>query len=348
MRIANERLKTYNFHNLLCIRCNTDFCDNTFSSFTSEENFEPSITVNIGISPKWHEQDLERVNVMFYYLEDFHGVYFSYPWLFRIRAAITGIDSLHTEIFLSNIYLRFSELVNQGFSMVDIFKSIMMVKLLSLGNTLLHAGCLDANGAGILIPAFANVGKTSTCLALSKRDGVTFLADDMTCIDDSALALSLPMTSLLSRTTAQELGVADVCKLARLALIEGVGFLMSNRFINSGMRVKPQSILGPDKIGTQTTIRTIAFLQHGNESMSEIDKDEAVKKLLAINRHELPWSGNPMIHAFAFFSNQFDIQNLLHTEQRILRSVVDAADRCLLVTARRGRHWTMLQKVVAS
>ena len=55
-----------------------------------------------------------------------------------------------------------------------------------------------------------------------------------------------------------------------------------------------------------------------------------LKKLLAINRDEFPWSINPYITRYSYINQQFNLRKLIDKEEEILVNMINNA-RCFVI-----------------
>ena len=82
--------------------------------------------------------------------------------------------------------------------------------------------------------------------------------------------------------------------------------------------------------------KTLAFLELVRNTDGEIEaisKENALERLLAINRAELRYYRDPLIVAFSCCNKEFDIENLLSIERRILSSLIENTEQCLVTAA---------------
>lgn len=158
----------------------------------------------------------------------------------------------------------------------DLISALMLIKLLQKGYSFIHAACLERKGRGILIIAPPETGKTSVVLSLVKQ-GFAYLADDV-CIIDGLHAYSWPRALTLHLGHIKPYGVKlnfgeRVSLLAR-ELLSTMPFLK----LTEEMRVEPERLFkDPQTIKRDVRIERVYLLRLGSDSISEIDKDLALR-----------------------------------------------------------------------
>ena len=85
----------------------------------------------------------------------------------------------------------------------NVVEPVLRWLLVRKGYALVHGACLEMNGAGVLITAQTDTGKTTTCLRTIREHGSTFLSDDMVLVDASGHALAYPKPLTVSAHTLQ-------------------------------------------------------------------------------------------------------------------------------------------------
>src|SRR5207245_4842448 len=130
-------------------------------------------------------------------------------------------------------------LVGGGWELNGIFRSILMIFLIEAGLYMVHGATIKLGDEGILIPSFANTGKTTTSWTIAQR-GAKFLTDELSVIDPGGNCFSFPCSSLVTSKLVQSLGL-DMTKRQEfsLRLNDLKSRLLSARFAPGGVRLYP-------------------------------------------------------------------------------------------------------------
>ena len=338
-------LLNYNFHGLFSLDTNTRYFEGLLHSFrtTSKSharfNLEFSVDQNLKISTKAKP----KVNLMLYWNDDDNSVEFSYPWLAPVRAKLCFGKGESSHIFVCNKnYLRFAEFVGEGWELIDIFRSLLQLSLIESGFCMVHGAVVCIRNDGFLIPSFGNTGKTSTSWMIAKRGG-EFLTDELAIIDSHCNCLSFPTDSILSKQLVRATGIR-LGRKHRVSLLcrDVKSKLLSTRYAAGGVKVYPESLF---RIRERATITRITFIQNGVDSCSNLDCQEALIRLVAIQDYELNWRANPWIIARTFFCPQFNPLDFSAKEERIFQSIVSQVKGSYVVSSSTGAHFATIENI---
>lgn len=92
----------------------------------------------------------------------------------------------------------------------NVIEALLRFVFVSRGRMLLHSACLELNGVGVMLSAKTDTGKTGTILRLLRDHGGKFLSDDMTIVDESAMAVSYPKPLTISSHTLRAVDPGDI------------------------------------------------------------------------------------------------------------------------------------------
>jgi hypothetical protein len=247
-----------------------------------------------------------------------------------------GLKFVVNNLYLKLIRFQLGDWLPPGIHLFNLIQS----KLLLNGMSLLHSACVSSNDDSILILAKPNTGKTSTVFDLVVNSGLHLLSEDLTLVDSNGFAYSCPYTSTYFNNrviTNEILARGWVSERDRIRLI--LNRLLPPIPLLSSFGCRPPSpfvLLHKLPLKTHTKIRKLVFLQREYKqevSIDDVDKEEAFKKVLILNRAELRYYRDPLIVALSYCKKEYDIERLLSTESRILKSVIDKTEQCYLVKA---------------
>lgn len=184
----------------------------------------------------------------------------------------------------------------------NVIEPLLRFLLIKRGHVLLHAACISVSGAGVLISARTDTGKTSTILRILSRNHGDFFADDMTIINPAGVASRYPKPLTIS---AHTLGAVPRNRLRMdqrlaLALQSRVHSRGGRRFahflgtlnvpimaINAGVQlaIPPPKYAIDDlvdvAIGEQISPTYLFLIERGSaNAVTELTNEEAVTELL--------------------------------------------------------------------
>ena len=330
----------YNFHNLFSVSANTQYFDGLFHTFRSPSNVETGTAFQFDLDNRLRTslKGKPAFNLMLGYDPQTDSVEFAYPWIRPVRARLT-FDHNSFHFSFNKNYLRFS-IVAEGWELIDVFRSILMVYLIRSGLYMVHGAAIKLADDGILVPSFANTGKTTAAWMLAKR-GAKYLTDELAILDSSGNCFSLPCSSLLTSGLIESLGL-NLTKKQRLSM-RGNNLksrLLSTRFAPGGIRLNPKDYF---LLSDMVRITKAMFLQNGPDEFRKLSLDEAIKRLMAIRSFELGWDSNPYLVAESFFNPRFDLEELRKKERAFASAFLSELKDIFLISSSNHSHYKMLE-----
>ncbi|MHB8613497.1 MAG: GtrA family protein, partial [Candidatus Dormibacteraceae bacterium] len=184
----------------------------------------------------------------------------------------------------------------------NVIEPLLRFLLIRRGHVLLHAACISVSGAGVLISAKTDTGKTSTILRILSRNHGDFFSDDMTIVNPSGIASRYPKPLTISAHTLSAVPTNRLRLDQRLALAlqSRVHSRGGRRFahflgrlnvpimaINAGVQlaIPPPKYAIDDlvacDIGAQISPTFLFLIERGGaKSVMELTTEEAVSELL--------------------------------------------------------------------
>jgi dolichol-phosphate mannosyltransferase len=183
----------------------------------------------------------------------------------------------------------------------NVIEALLRFISVSRGVILLHSACLELDGAGLLLSARTDTGKTGSVLKLLREHGARFLSDDMTIIDSTGRATAFPKPLTISHHTLRAVQTGDLTpaewrrlKLqSRLHSKEGRDFGLVLAGLNipiMGVNSLTQRIVPPPKyyvdrlvecnVIRNTVVKNLFVIERGEPQLSEIPFDEAIETLV--------------------------------------------------------------------
>jgi hypothetical protein len=86
------------------------------------------------------------------------------------------------------------------------------------------------------------------------------------------------------------------------------------------------------RIEEKARIKNILILERGEKGIAKIDPQEAVRKILLINRNEFTYYRNSLLFAYSYFNPSLNLDKLMKIEASIISSIVEKRG-CSIVRA---------------
>jgi dolichol-phosphate mannosyltransferase len=166
---------------------------------------------------------------------------------------------------------------------------------------LLHAACITLDGAGVMLSAQTDTGKTATVLQLLGGHGGVFLSDDMTIVSGDGTAYCFPKPLTISAHTLRAVQASDLTPAewrrlrlqSRLHSKQGRSLALSlSRFNLPIMSINAvtQWLIPPPKysvdrlvacrIGASTHVSELFLIERGPPRTSELDHAATVERMI--------------------------------------------------------------------
>ena len=343
-----SRRNYYDIHELLAVVSNVDMdLPNLFRKNGMAVGEIPKILVQVDHDITYATTDTSRAGLQAHYDEYDDTLFFEHPLSFSllpVKLAVGHLVQPITYIHATMSYYKFVRLFEPGYDLRKIVRLIMVLKLLQNNHVLIHAGCVDLDGKGILIAAFADTGKTRSILSMCTGRNFRYLSDDLTLTDYDGTCFSFPSACTITSGTLRHTHLSLRTRaLIKLKFLEAVYKMHPSRVAR--IKVPVEALLPPDKVIPKTKADTIVFLEKGPHRVREINKDEAASKLLAINQREIPWCTDPITRYYAYFNDEFDVEDLMETERDIIERTVDKTDGCYILRSRTD-HYIDIERIL--
>jgi hypothetical protein len=91
-------------------------------------------------------------------------------------------------------------------------------------------------------------------------------------------------------------------------------------------------IVGNFKVCEKARIKKIFILDRGKNLVVRITPEEALRRMLIINRNEFSYHKNSVLFAYSYFNPSLNLDELMGKEQEILRTLASKSD-CYVLKA---------------
>ena len=335
----------YNVHGLFSFTSNIPHFEGMLHAFRSEEEISGLSSFRFILDPglKIPKVGKQRINLMLYHNPHDNSIEFDYQWFVPISAKLSFLKNPPGYVFSFNRnYLRVSQLVGGGWTLVSIFRSLLQMTLVRKRMLMLYGGAINIGDRGILFPAVENIGKTTTAWMLAKR-GARYVTDEYVILDTEGRCYGIPCSSFLTPTTIKTVGL----KLARgekiaLALNYLKGRILTIHLSSGGTAIDPDRFF---KVCSAMKVNKLAIIQNGTDFVRRMGKDEALSKVKVIQSIEFPWKTNPYVLAHWYFNPELDMKSLSSQEDSLLDSAISRIPDLYLVSSSSREHYKAIEKL---
>jgi hypothetical protein len=343
---------SYDFNHIFSLETNIPYFEGMLHAFSSgAENsgadqeadgnnhfrFKVILDNNLNVSTSGKE----RVNLMLLHKPGSRTIEFTYPWFKPIFAKLDFGKQGFTFAF-NKRYLTFSNIVAEGWELIDVFRSMLEIYLIQSGMYMFHAAAIKLRDEGILIPAFGNTGKTTTSWMLSKNRA-EFLTDEFAIIDSRGCCFGLPCSSVVSKGSVTKFGLS-LSRRQSLALYfnELKSKILSTRFAPGGIKIYPDNLF---RICNSSKISRIVIIQNGSDLVQKLTSSDTLMRIKAIQDYEFGWKANPYVLALSFFGG-LDLNSLIVKEYEFLRNFTKLIQDEYVVSSSSGEHYKSVMNIV--
>ncbi len=259
-------MHSFNIHDILTINTNTSVIPSQMK--TRDLSLKPDLTIHLGR----FTFDPSEVTHDYSYYANRRQIFFNTKFLLE---DIQGMTRLMYSSPRWTIFKRIRKPIAR------LVTSLILIKLLQKGCSLLHSACLAWKGRGFLLIAPPETGKTFTTLSLINQ-GFEYIADDL-CIIDGSTAYSWPSDMTLHpghiKHNLVNINFRDMVELNIRERSTNLPFLR----LTGEMRVKPNEIFREEIMKSEVKIERAYFLNPRGNSVSEINDDLAFRKAMISN-----------------------------------------------------------------
>lgn len=298
-------MKAYDIHGL--VRAETDIDLNIPDKFRTEKlQLSPDIRIvrSDFDLPVPRSEMKQRKDYAYY--RDGDSVIIDYG-VMDLTASISSIpDTLTVE------FSRGYEKVNIG-HLRGLWETALHLKLLQQDHILFHAGGVDFNGSGFLIPGLGSTGKTYTTLSLIDGEQYRYLSDDLIILGSDGSMYSYPQPTGTGPYTIENDALAD--KLDQSKIKERLADIpiFSILFGRYPWLYKSRETSVPtEMVCNETEVERLFLITgDGDEGVVESDLDTIIHKLLTQHFDTNKLLNNHIINDYAFLTghnlvDQFD------------------------------------------
>ena len=234
----------------------------------------------------------------------------------KIRIKAENLMSDEPKITFNRNYYNFithriMNLHSVGYIMTD----LAMLLVLEKGFAPIHCSAFKKDDSVVVVFAPPGTGKTLSSMMACMDYDAQFIAEDIA-ITDGEKIYSVPWTSTFRFYSNMEQSTASKIKNKAVKLLPPLEYV-------SFSKAKPVTdYVDTSMILNSESVTHIAILERGTDEMSVQLEEEAIRKMLNLNRNAFHYLKSPFLTAYEFFNSEMDIDKAAFKEKEILTKLV--------------------------
>jgi len=339
----------YNFHNILRIKSDVDLG----TPFFEVDDIEPDLIVKVV-----NDFEVPRSNNTIRLGKNYWGGY-NENYIYycarvlkqKLKLYLCNISNHEQTILLCNKnYYRYVKLpLVFSLPFITVVWKVAGLKALRKGFAFQHSACIASGQDGFLMLGFSDTGKSRTTFTcLLRNNDLKYLSDDATLLDAEGQAYSI--FTRISARLLKFLGLSVPFKGKVGILLEDMMFPPISYFIGQLKSTvsNVEDILDKSRIQERAKVKAILFLEKGKDKLEELDKDEAINKMLLQTKAGLAphFSQVPILIYYSYFNSDFNLYELMEAEREIVTKVVEKAD-CFIVRSNNANFVGPIMRIIS-
>lgn len=313
------------------------------ASSRGAKRYKIEMTLNV-VKDVVHPSHLNQRFHFCYGCDGCDEIYYERPLGLGITAKLYFRNLLgNTELIVNESYYKYvrakvDNLYPAGAHLAD----IMTFRLLDSGYIPLHCACISNKQGGIILAAPPDTGKTTTAISAA-RNGFGFLAEDIVIADETHVYAN-PNTGTFFHLEGlkRSMSLRDLIFKFIYFRIPFLSYFVSTPDLSI------TKVLKDIEIEEMSQITKILILDKGNNTVEKVGREEALKRLLIINRNEFSYHKNSLLFAYFYFNSQsLDLYEYMRKEEDVIRNFVQRYECYTLKATDSKQYYNLMLKVVS-
>lgn len=254
-------------------------------------------------------------------------IYYTRDFAMRKKLRIKAEDLLSDEpkiTFNKNYYKFITHRIMNLHSVGYILTDLATLLLLKKGYAPIHCSAFKKGDSSVAVFAPPSTGKTLSSMMACMDHGAQFIAEDLA-ITNGREIFSVPWTSTFRFYSNMEQSTASKLKNRAAKIIPPLEYVSFSKTKPVTDYVAASSILDAE------TVTHVAILERGADEVSAEPAEEAVRKMLNLNRNAFHYLKSPFLTAYEFFNPGMAIEEAASNEKAILEELVRNSEKVFSV-----------------
>ncbi|MFC2072791.1 hypothetical protein ACFLUU_08900 [Chloroflexota bacterium] len=252
--------------------------------------------------------------------------------LVNTRLELKGLRHNPT-ITVNTSYNKFVRIrTNLLFPFGTFVRDVLSTQLLMQDYGAIHGAACGISNEGILIIGLPGIGKSTVLFDVLKQ-GFQYITEDMMLVDSDGYLHSCPGASSFAYDIRRTEARYQTSKMEFLS--NKWKTLLAKTQLSIFLDWPYMDILSffpqVEPI-THVKPRYIFILAKGNRHIGKLSAAEAVRMLIAVNRHTFAYQENDLLFEYSLLNPWLNLSELMQTEERLLGKIVNSST-CFLCTA---------------
>ncbi len=287
----------------------------------SEEEYEKCVVkMHLAVEDFNEDEGMEKMG-KYHYFSGNPGegkIYYTRNLALKMKLRIKAENLLSDEpkiTFNPNYYKFISHRIMNLHSAGYILTDLATLLLLKKGYAPIHCSAFKKGDSAVAVFAPPSTGKTLSSMMACMDHGAEFIAEDLA-ITDGKRIYSVPWTSTFRFYSNMNQSTSSKLKNKATKLLPPLEYV-------SFSKAKPVSeYIDISKMLDSEVITHIAILERGIDQLTVQPEEEAIRKMLNLNRNAFHYLKSPFLSAYEFFNPEMDVDRSALKEKEILTNLV--------------------------
>lgn len=269
-------------------------------------------------------------------------IYYEHPILPGIKAKL--LMDMSSDVYSITVNTAYYRLSKYRFENVwppgQHLTDLITIKLLQNNILTLHSASFSNKKTkdGYLVLGPSNTGKSYTTFAALEK-GYQYHSEDLTILDKEFIYTSPLISAQSSMLPGKNLFLKYNLFINRLT---GINVLIPRIKTLSSFR----RFISQYDVTCKSKLSKIFILEKGEDSVSKLNVEEAVRKIIILNRMELNYYKDHLLLSYSYFNSDFDMENISKVEKKLIKHIAERAECFLVRSSFPDRYMGLIDDII--
>lgn len=309
---------------LLAIKTNVKNFNWSFGHNMAEASIEEYeqclVKMHLAVEDFKEDEGLEKLGKYHYFTGNPGAgkIYYTRNFAMKMKLRIKAENLLSDEpkiTFNPNYYKFITHRIMNLHSAGYILTDLATLLLLNKGYAPIHCSAFKKGDSAVAVFAPPSTGKTLSSMMACMDHGAQFIAEDLA-ITDGKKIYSVPWTSTFRFYSNMDQSIASKLMNKATKILPPLEYV-------SFSKAKPiTDYIDTSRMLNSELITHIAILERGTDQLSVQSEEEAIRKMLNLNRNAFHYLKSPFLSAYEFFNPEMNVDQSALKEKDILTKLV--------------------------